>query len=108
MSYITVAACNIVVVRIIDINIESSVGNKITVNDLIYNLPDTYDIDTDLLALYAENAPVGYETPFMHAACNNTGDVFIADGEDNTIAFVAIDNDGNSEILLTYDYSPLL
>ena len=35
-------------------------------------------------------------------------DVFIADGEDNTIAFVAIDNDGNSEILLTYDYSPLL
>ena len=78
------------------------------VNDLIYNLPDTYDIDTDLLALYAENAPVGYETPFMQAACNNTGDVFIADGEDNTIAFVAIDNDGNSEILLTYDYSPLL
>lgn len=77
-------------------------------SELIYNLPETYDIDSDLLALYTENAPDGYATPFMHAATNSTCEVFIADGGDDTIAFVKADDSGNSEIILTYDYSPLL
>jgi len=78
------------------------------VDDTILNLPDSYEIDNDLLTLYTENAPDGYDTPFMHAATNNICDVFVSEGADNSIAFVSVGTDGSTEILLTYDYTPLL
>jgi len=77
-------------------------------SDMILNLPDSYEITDELRERFEEYAPEGYDDLIFYAAHNAVCDVFAVNGDDNTLVFISIDNDGNSEIILTYDYSDLL
>jgi len=72
-------------------------------SDTILNLPDSYEITDELRARYEEYAPEGYDDLIFYAAHNSVCDVFAALGEDNTLVFISIDTDGNSEIICSYD-----
>ncbi len=74
------------------------------VDDSILNPAEVYDLNNDQIATYEEYAPSDCGDAFMYIAENAHQQVFLADNG-NTLSVVSIDDQGNSEVLTTYDYS---